>query len=237
MTRQEELREIVGHMKRSLVVHRDMGMDPPPLSPSILHYLKGGGPSSDFSPDSIEALQAYIGECRRCKLCLGRTRLVFGEGSSEAGLMFVGEAPGREEDLEGRPFVGEAGRLLTRMIQAMGLVRETVYICNVVKCRPPHNRDPEVDEIMSCLPFLKKQIQLLRPKVICTLGRIAAQSLLERDVKITRERGKWFTYMGIPVMPTYHPAYLIRNPAEKRPVWEDIQKIMKHMGMEVKRDA
>jgi DNA polymerase len=162
---------------------------------------------------------------------------VFGEGSSEADLVFVGEAPGREEDLAGRPFVGEAGRLLTRIIEnGMGLTRDEVYICNVVKCRPPKNRDPEADEIGACIPFLKKQIELINPQVICILGRVAGQELLGKDLKITWERGIWHSFMDIPVMPTYHPAYILRNPSAKRQVWEDIQKIMKHLGLEVKKN-
>jgi DNA polymerase len=161
--------------------------------------------------------------------------LVFGEGSSKAQLVFVGEGPGREEDLAGRPFVGEAGQLLTNIIKAMGLSREGVYICNVVKCRPPHNRDPEEDEIEICMPFLKKQLTLIGPQVICTLGRIATQSLLDRKIKITEERGKWYTFMDTPLMPTYHPAYLLRNPSAKREVWEDVQRVMKRMGLEVKK--
>ncbi len=149
----------------------------------------------------------------------------------------MGEGPGREEDLEGRPFVGEAGRLLDRIIMAMGLTREAVYICNVVKCRPPNNRDPESDEIEACIPFLKKQLALIRPDVICTLGRVAAQALLGKDIKITRERGRWLSFMDIPLMPTFHPAYLLRNPSAKRQVWEDVQEIMKRMGLEVKKDG
>ena len=229
----EELREIVSQLKHLLVVNMEMGLEPPYLSSSALDYLQKG-----FSfLNSLEELREFIGDCKRCKLGYGRTNLVFGEGSPQARLVFVGEGPGREEDLEGRPFVGEAGRLLTRIIHAMGLEREEVYICNVVKCRPPKNRDPEDDEIQTCIPFLKKQLDLIRPQVICALGRIAAKGLLEKEIKITQERGKWHYYQDIPVMPTYHPAYLIRNPSAKRPVWEDVQKIMKHMGLEVKKNA
>jgi uracil-DNA glycosylase family 4 len=153
--------------------------------------------------------------------------------------VFVGEGPGREEDLAGRPFVGEAGNLLTDIItKGFRLKREEVYICNVVKCRPPNNRDPEPDEIEACLPFLKKQISLIRPRVICALGRIAAKALLGRECKITQERGKWFSFMGIPLMPTFHPAYVLRNPPEERRlkklVWEDVQKVMKELGLKVK---
>ncbi len=229
----EEFREIVGHLKKLIVAHMEMGLEAPTLSPSTLDYLDTR--TSGYA--SLEELKKYIGDCKRCKLGYGRTNLVFGVGSPQARLVFVGEGPGREEDEAGLPFVGEAGRLLTRIIKAMGFIREEVYICNVVKCRPPKNRDPEEDEIETCLPFLKEQLNLIRPQVICTLGRIAAQALLGREFKITFERGRWHSFMDIPLMPTYHPAYLLRNPSAKRQVWDDIQKIMKHMGLEVKKDA
>jgi DNA polymerase len=188
--------------------------------------------------DSLEALRAFIGDCRRCKLHKGRNQLVFGEGSPRARIVFVGEGPGRDEDREGRPFVGEAGRLLTRIIEkGMGLPREEVYICNVVKCRPPRNRDPERDEIDTCLPFLKRQLAIIAPEVICVLGRVAGEALLGPDFRISRRRGQWHAYMGIPLMPTYHPAYLLRNPSAKRPVWEDVKGMMERLGLEVKRDV
>lgn len=229
----EEFREILGYLKKLMVANMEMGLEAPTLSPSTLDYLDTR--TSGYA--SLEELKKYIGDCKRCKLGYGRTNLVFGVGSPQARLVFVGEGPGREEDEAGLPFVGEAGRLLTKIIKAMGLPREEVYICNVVKCRPPKNRDPEEDEIETCLPFLKEQLNLIRPQVICTLGRIAAQALLGREFKITFERGRWHSFMDIPLMPTYHPAYLLRNPSAKRQVWDDIQKIMKHMGLEVKKDA
>ena len=229
----EEFIEIIGQLKTLMAANREMGMDPPALSASTLDYLN----TRTKHPGSLEDLRRFIGDCKKCKLWHGRTKLVFGEGSPDARLVFVGEGPGRDEDLVGRPFVGEAGKLLTRIINAMGLTREEVYICNVVKCRPPKNRDPEADEIETCLPFLKEQLNLIRPQVICTLGRIAAQALLGKEFKITHERGRWHSFMDIPLMPTYHPAYLLRNPSAKRQVWDDIQKIMKHMGLEVKKDA
>jgi uracil-DNA glycosylase len=195
--------------------------------------------AADVLPADLESLAVFIGDCRRCKLSEKRTRVVFGEGSPKARLVFVGEGPGADEDAAGRPFVGEAGKLLTRIIEGgMGLKREDVYICNVVKCRPPNNRDPETDEVQTCLPFLKQQLAIIRPEVICTLGRIAAQSLLGREFKITQERGNWFSFMGIPLMATFHPAYILRNPSEERPlkrqVWEDVQKIMGRLGLKVK---
>jgi DNA polymerase len=151
-------------------------------------------------------------------------------------LVFVGEGPGREEDLEGRPFVGEAGKLLTRIIEkGMGLTREKVYICNVVKCRPPKNREPEGDEVRTCVRFLRQQLRIIGPEVICALGAVAGKALLGPDFRISRERGIWRSYEGIPIMPTYHPAYLLRNESQKRTVWLDIQQIMKRLGLEVKR--
>ena len=182
---------------------------------------------------SLEELRDDIGDCRRCKLHLGRTHVVFGIGNPNAKLMFVGEGPGRDEDLQGEPFVGRAGQLLTDIItKGMGLTREDVYIANVVKCRPPENRNPEPDEVASCEPFLKKQIELIRPKIIVALGKFAVQALLQSKVPITRLRGNWHTYMGIKLMPTFHPAYLLRNPADKKLVWEDIKKVMKEMQSE-----
>jgi len=179
---------------------------------------------------SLEELRDDIGDCRRCKLHSGRTHVVFGIGNPNAKLMFVGEGPGRDEDLKGEPFVGRAGQLLTDIItKGMGLTRDDVYIANVVKCRPPQNRNPEPDEVASCEPFLKKQIELIRPTIIVALGKFAVQALLQSKVPITRLRGNWHTYMGIKLMPTFHPAYLLRNPADKKLVWEDIKKVMKEM--------
>jgi uracil-DNA glycosylase family 4 len=228
---QIELKEIVGHLRSLLVSNQEMGLEPPLLSRVALDYLN----SKPLPAGSLEGLREAMGDCKRCKLHLGRTNLVFGEGSAKARLLFIGEGPGRDEDIQGRPFVGEAGGLLTKIIKAMGLARESVYICNVVKCRPPHNRDPEPDEIGACIPFLERQIRLIRPEVICTLGRVAAQCLLGPDFKITRQRGEWDSFEDIPLMPTYHPAYLLRNEAAKRDVWKDVQKIMERLGLEVKK--
>ncbi len=187
---------------------------------------------------ALAALRAEIGDCTRCKLHSGRTHLVFGTGDPEAALMFVGEAPGEEEDRQGQPFVGKAGQLLTRIIEAMGLKRETVYIANIIKCRPPGNRNPEPDEIASCSPFIQRQIEILRPKVICALGTFAAQTLLGTGQKISLLRGRFHALpilfsdgppTGIKVMPTFHPAYLLRNPGDKKRVWEDMQMIMREL--------
>jgi DNA polymerase len=179
---------------------------------------------------TLEGLRGVIGDCRRCKLWSGRTHLVFGIGNPKAQLMFIGEGPGRDEDLQGEPFVGRAGQLLTDIItKGMGLRREDVYIANVVKCRPPENRNPEPDEVASCEPFLKKQIDLVRPEIIIALGKFAVQALLQTKVPITKLRGSWQRYHGIKLMPTFHPAYLLRNPGDKKLVWEDIKTVLKEM--------
>ncbi len=180
--------------------------------------------------ESLAELRAAIGDCQRCKLCSGRTHIVFGVGNPSAKLMFVGEGPGHEEDLQGEPFVGRAGHLLTDIItKGMGLKREDVYICNVVKCRPPENRNPEPDEVAACEPFLKKQIDIVRPQIIVGLGKFAVQTLLNSKVPIGKLRGTWASYHGIKLMPTFHPAYLLRNPVDKKLVWEDIKKVIQEM--------
>jgi len=177
-------------------------------------------------PPRLDEVRQALGDCKRCKLCSGRKNLVFGVGNPRARLVFVGEGPGAEEDNQGIPFVGAAGQLLTKMIAAMGYSRDEVYICNVVKCRPPGNRNPEPDEIEACQPFLEAQLNAIRPSVIIALGKFAAQTLLRTDTPITRLRGQWREYVGIPLMPTFHPAYLLRNPAEKKPAWTDLQAVM-----------
>jgi DNA polymerase len=175
---------------------------------------------------ALAAIRADIGDCTRCKLHEGRTNIVFGVGNPEARLMFVGEGPGADEDEQGLPFVGRAGQLLTQIIKAMGFERDDVYIANVVKCRPPGNRNPEPDEIERCEPFLMRQIDAIRPVVIVALGKFAAQTLLRSDVPITRLRGRFLTLRDIDVMPTFHPSYLLRNPAAKRDVWDDMKMVM-----------
>jgi DNA polymerase len=179
---------------------------------------------------ALEEIRAELGDCRRCKLCSGRTNIVFGVGNPKAELVFVGEGPGADEDEQGIPFVGKAGQLLTKMIEAMGFEREQVYICNVVKCRPPNNRNPEPDEVAACEPFLRAQLGAIEPKVIVALGKLAAQTLLRDGTPITRLRGNWREYCGIPLMPTFHPAYLLRNPAEKKNAWLDLRQVMKFFG-------
>lgn len=174
----------------------------------------------------LDSVLRVLGDCKRCKLCQGRTNIVFGVGNKNASLVFVGEGPGAEEDKQGVPFVGRAGQLLTKMINAMGLERDDVYICNVVKCRPPDNRDPEPDEIEACEPFLKKQLSAIQPKIIVGLGRYACQTLLQTKTSMSQIRGVWHEYEGIKFMPTFHPAYLLRNPPAKKYVWEDLQAVM-----------
>jgi DNA polymerase len=184
-------------------------------------------PEASFSTETLDDIKADIGpSCTRCKLCtLGRSQIVFGVGNPKAPLMFVGEAPGEDEDRKGEPFVGRAGQLLTKIIEAIGLTREQVYIANVIKCRPPGNRNPETDEVAACEPFLFRQIDVIQPKVIVPLGKFAAQSLLRSMDPITRLRGRQFDYRGAILIPTFHPAYLLRNPSAKREVWEDMKKV------------
>ena len=179
--------------------------------------------------ETLEEIREDLGDCRRCKLAPGRTNIVFGSGNPRAELMFVGEAPGADEDEQGLPFVGRAGQLLTRIIEAIGMSREDVYICNILKCRPPGNRNPESDEIASCEPFLLRQIAAIRPKVVCALGSFGAQTLLRTKEPISRLRGQFIDYRGARLMATFHPAYLLRNPGEKRKVWEDVQKIRDYL--------
>ncbi|MSO22041.1 MAG: uracil-DNA glycosylase [Acidobacteria bacterium] len=175
--------------------------------------------------ESLECIRADLGDCRRCLLCSGRTNIVFGSGISQTKLVFVGEGPGADEDAQGLPFVGAAGQLLSKIIEAIQLTRDQVYICNVVKCRPPSNRIPEEDEIAACSPFLFRQIESIRPQVICCLGAVAAQTVLRTKTAVGKLRGRFHDYRGIQVMPTWHPAYLLRNPAAKRDVWDDVKKI------------
>ncbi len=184
--------------------------------------------------DILKEIRADIGDCTRCKLCkLGRTQVVFGVGNPRAELMFVGEAPGQDEDIQGEPFVGRAGQLLTKIIEAIGLTRDQVYIANVIKCRPPQNRNPEPDEVATCEPFLFRQIDAIKPRVIVALGTFAAQCLLKTNDPISRLRGRAFQYRGAQLIPTFHPAFLLRSPERKRDVWEDMKKVralLQHEG-------
>jgi DNA polymerase len=188
----------------------------------------GGTP--DLSGHDLASLPAVVAACRRCGLHQGRRQTVFADGSPEAALLFVGEGPGEEEDIQGKPFVGRAGQLLTKMIEAMHLQRTDVYICNVVKCRPPQNRTPTEEEARACLPFLHRQIELVRPQVMVLLGATPLLYVLGKK-GITNLRGRWDEYRGIPVMPTYHPSYLLRVPSKKREAWADLQAVMERLGL------
>lgn len=201
---------------------------PPPHPPLGKEGRRGG----DYSEKviALKKLRDEIGDCQRCKLSKGRKNIVFGEGSIDAEIMFIGEGPGEDEDIQGRPFVGKAGRLLTSLINKMGFKREDVYIGNIVKCRPPFNRDPEEDEINACSPFIRKQAEIISPKVIVSLGRISTQTLIGLKIPIGKLRGKFYQFEDIPLMPTFHPSYLLRNPKDKWLVWEDAQKVLERLG-------
>jgi uracil-DNA glycosylase family 4 len=193
------------------------------------------GGAAPVGARGLTVIREELGDCRRCGLAGGRQNIVFGVGNPQAHLVFVGEAPGADEDQQGEPFVGKAGQLLTKMIEAMGYAREDVYICNVIKCRPPGNRNPEPDEVAACEPFLKKQLAALRPRMIVTLGKFAAQCLLRDDTPISRLRGNFRTYEGISLMPTFHPAYLLRDPSKKKEAWTDLKAVnaaLKRLGFE-----
>ncbi|MBI5327375.1 MAG: uracil-DNA glycosylase [Deltaproteobacteria bacterium] len=196
--------------------------------------LKGGSSSLADETLTLKSVREELGNCRRCKLHQTRTNIVFGVGNPNANLVFVGEGPGEDEDIQGEPFVGRAGQLLTRIINAMGLKREDVYICNVVKCRPPGNRNPGFDEIMACRPFLEKQIDAIKPKILVALGNHAAQTLLNTTEKITYLRGRFYWYRnGIQIMPTFHPSYLLRNEGKKKEVWEDMKMALRSLGLKI----
>jgi uracil-DNA glycosylase len=185
--------------------------------------------ADQLPPLPLPQLEARVTQCTQCRLHRGRTHVVFGVGNPQADLMFVGEAPGRDEDLQGEPFVGRAGQLLTRIIEAIGLTRRDVYIANVIKCRPPNNRNPQEDEIARCEPYLIRQIALIKPKLIVALGTFAAQTLLKTNLPISQLRGRFHDYHGVRVMPTFHPAFLLRNPERKRAVWEDMQAVQREL--------
>ena len=199
-----------------------------PQALARLNSWDSAGPAPSVSR-SLKDVRAALGDCRRCRLAETRRRIVFGSGNPDARLVFVGEAPGYEEDRRGEPFVGPAGQLLTRIIGAIEMTREDVYILNVLKCRPPKNRNPLPEEVAACAPFMAQQIQLIKPDFICALGKFAAQALLETDRPISRLRGRFYDYKGIQLMPTFHPSYLLHHPEKKRDVWQDMQKLMAAM--------
>ena len=210
-----------------------------PAKGSVLPVVAGSPlfeAAGKIAGETLLIIREDLGECTRCKLHKGRNKIVFGDGSVKAKLVFVGEGPGADEDAQGLPFVGRAGKLLTQMIEAMGLQRGDVYICNVVKCRPPGNRQPEKDEVEACSPFLYRQLDVLQPKVIVCLGSTAAQTLLQTNRGISHFRGDWLDFRGYKMMATYHPAYLLRNPAAKGEVWKDLQKVMGELGLEIKKN-
>jgi uracil-DNA glycosylase len=241
----ESIAELMSHFKK---VHRGISISPESLE--LLAKGRGGPfelaaepktkPKAESKPlpsvqgvdcQSLDQVSQWLGECTRCALHEKRNKIVFGIGNPNAELMFVGEGPGRDEDMQGEPFVGAAGQMLTRMIEGgYKKTRQDVYIANVVKCRPPGNRDPQPVEVTACSPFLAEQIRIINPKVICTLGRVATQALLDTAEPISKLRGNWQEYRGIKVMPTFHPAALLRNPDYKRPAWEDIKFILKELG-------
>ena len=233
-----ELAALVRAFRERLRWERDHGVvgvatDPAPrfgvaAEPDVAVPLAGEQEDLAARP-SLDEVRAELGECQRCRLAGKRHNIVFGEGSPDADLMFIGEAPGHDEDVKGRPFVGPAGQLLAKMITAMGLERDEVYIANIIKCRPPNNRDPSPDEIDACEPFLRRQIDAIGPRMIIALGNAAAKTLLRTDSGISQLRGRFHTYHGIPLMPTFHPAFLLRNPERKRPVWEDLKMVMAEM--------
>ena len=251
MSEAEELAALTADARAYAAWSRDAGLSsmsqplpparkPAPMAQSPEPRAPSPKPAAAIRPASLVTLQAVraeLGECTRCKLHKTRTNIVFGVGSETARLVFVGEAPGEDEDLKGEPFVGKAGQLLTKMIEAMGLSRPEVYICNTVKSRPPNNRNPEPDELLACEPFLKAQLAAIKPEVIVTLGKFAAQALLRDQTAISRLRGEWREYEGIALMPTFHPAYLLRSPGEKGKVWSDLQQVMKKLGLQPKGAA
>lgn len=223
--------EAAAALRRYLEYLQLLGVEDLPLRPPRPQAAVAAAPPPADAAQRLQQLAEVARACRNCRLHQTRTQVVFGVGDPAASLVFVGEAPGYEEDRRGEPFVGPAGELLTRIIEAIGLRREQVYILNVVKCRPPHNRNPLPDEIAACRPLLEAQLACLRPRVICALGTFAAQTLLRTDEKITRLRGRFHSLGEVKVMPTYHPAYLLRNPQAKRAVWHDMQYIQRELGL------
>jgi uracil-DNA glycosylase family 4 len=217
--------------RNELLLLRDLGFTHLDTSGETLQPAEAERQPPDDS--LLEELSRLALVCDKCRLAKTRTQVVYGVGNPKADLMFIGEAPGRDEDIQGKPFVGRAGQLLTDIIKAMKLTRDDVYIANVIKCRPPENRNPEPDELEACRPWIRRQIEIIQPKVIVTLGRFALQSLTEKGYAISSVRGQWLEYNGIKVMPTYHPAYLLRNPAAKKEVWSDMKKVMAELGIAV----
>lgn len=238
MDRKERFEELKEETIQYLSYLMEMGVESLPVpkhgdSPDSTAIARKSGTVPRITPPAdLTTIRENLGECMRCRLSQGRTTIVFGVGNPKAEIVFVGEGPGRDEDLRGEPFVGRAGQLLTKIIEAMGLKRSDVYICNVVKCRPPNNRNPQHDEIAACRPFLEKQIDAIRPKFIVALGSHAAQTLLNTETRISDLRGQFHWYRnGIRLMPTYHPAFLLRNANKKKETWEDMKQIMSELKL------
>jgi uracil-DNA glycosylase len=229
VNRKQTFNDIVGEIDNTLKFIKGLGCSGVDCSAKSLDTIEKWGTTATIADETLESIRTDIGNCKRCTLSKKRNHIVFGAGDPKARLVFVGEGPGYEEDKSGEPFVGAAGKLLAKIIEAIHLTRETVYICNIIKCRPPGNRNPMPDEIKTCFPFLKRQLLVIKPDIICALGTFAAQTLLETKQPISRLRGHFHDYMGIKIMPTYHPAYLLRNTNKKRDVWEDMKKVMKEM--------
>lgn len=234
MKAKEELREIIRLVKGYMEAEREAGLEDFLMPDLWLKKEEKGGKAGD-KESRFQALKDKLTKCEKCSLCKTRRNLVFGDGSLDAKLVFVGEAPGFEEDLQGLPFVGAAGKLLTKIIESMGLKREDVYICNVLKCRPANNRNPLPSEIEACRGHLSEQLRIIKPKVVCTLGKFSAQLLTKSEEPIGRLRGRFFDYEGIKLMPTFHPAYLLRNSSGKKFVWEDMKKIMNELGLSLEK--
>lgn len=229
--RNKRFSNTVESLRNTLRVLAEAGCRGFDCSTESLNIMNTWGQNDIVLQETLEAVRQDLGDCRRCRLSDSRTNIVFGAGDPHARLVFVGEGPGYEEDQRGEPFVGAAGQLLTKIIEAMKYTRSQVYICNIVKCRPPGNRNPMPDEITACSPFLRRQITAIKPDFICALGTFAAQTLLQTTEPISRLKGHFHDYMGIQILPTYHPAYLLRNPGKKRVVWEDMKRLMKALGM------
>ena len=229
MNRKQAVNNIVEEIDNTLKYMEGLGCKGFDCSAKSLDTIEKWGNDVTIADETLESIRTDIGNCKRCALSEKRTSIVFGAGDPKTRLVFVGEGPGYEEDKTGEPFVGAAGKLLTKIIEAINLTREKVFICNIIKCRPPGNRNPMPDEIKTCFPFLKRQLLVIKPDFICALGTFAAQTLLETKQPISRLRGHFHDYMGIKVMPTYHPAYLLRNANKKRDVWEDMKMLMKEM--------
>lgn len=227
MTARHEFTQIIDELDATLRHMSDRGYGGFNCTPESLAKMAAWGQSPAKVDETLGGIRTELGDCRRCKLADRRKKIVFGAGDTDARLVFIGEGPGYDEDQQGEPFVGAAGQLLTKIIQAINLDRNQVYICNVIKCRPPGNRNPEPDEIETCFPFLQRQLASIRPDFIVALGAFAAQTLLQTTTPISKLRGRFHDYQGIKVLPTYHPAYLLRNEDKKRDVWEDMKMLMK----------